>query len=115
MGIEGPTSASTRAVAALAVSFTGAGVDTLADSKTASSTLVVLLLLGVIAGALGAFGNYGFSGGLRIFCNPADSPSSGSSAAFSLASAGCFGALPIRSSPTLLLLELQPILPWNRQ
>jgi hypothetical protein len=92
MGTEGPASASARAVESSTVSFAEAGVDALVDSKTVSSTLAILLLLGVIAGALGTFDNSGFGGGLRIFRKPADSPSSGSSTAFSLASAGCFGA-----------------------
>jgi hypothetical protein len=73
-------------------SFAGAGVHTLVDSKTASSTLAILLLLGVIAGALDTFGNSGSGGGLRIFGNPADSSSSGSSVVFSLASVGRFDA-----------------------
>jgi hypothetical protein len=79
------------------VSFVGAGVDTLVDSKTASNTLAILLLLGVTTGALGTFGNSGSGGGLKIFCNPVDSPSSSTSAAFSVALAECFGA-PIDSN-----------------
>jgi hypothetical protein len=91
MGTEGPTSTSPRVVVASAASFAEAGVDALVDSKTAFSMLAILLLLGVIAGALDTFGNSGSGSGLKIFCSPAGSSSSGSSAAF-LASAGCFGA-----------------------
>jgi hypothetical protein len=58
-----------------------------------SSTLAILLLLEVIAGALGTFGNFGSGGGLRIFCNLADSPSSSTSVIFSVASAECFSTL----------------------
>jgi hypothetical protein len=63
------------------------------DSRTASSTLAILLLLGVIVGAFDTFDNSGFVGRLKIFGSLVVSPSSGSSAAFSLASAVCFGAL----------------------
>jgi hypothetical protein len=91
MGTEGPASTSARVVVASTASFAGAGVDALVDSKTTSSTLAILLL-GVIAGALDTFGNSGSGGGLRIFGNPADSSSSSSSTAFSLASVGRFGA-----------------------
>jgi hypothetical protein len=107
MGTEGPASVSTRTIAASAVSFVGVGVDTLVDSKIASSTLAILLLLGVIIGALGTFGNSGSGGGLKIFCNPADSPSSSTSAVFSVASA----LRPIRFSLALLFPAFQPILP----
>jgi hypothetical protein len=82
MGTEGLASASTRTVAASAVSFAKAGVHALVHSRTASSTLAILLLLGVVTGALGTFGNSGSGGGLRIFCNPAYSPSSSNSIAF---------------------------------
>jgi hypothetical protein len=92
MGTESPTSVSTRAVAASGVSFAGAGVDALVDYMTASSTLTILLLLGVIAGAFDTFGNSGSGGGLKIFDSPAIFSSSGSSAAFPLDSAACFGA-----------------------
>jgi hypothetical protein len=67
------------------------GVGALADSRTASSMLAILLFLGVIAGALDSFGNSSSGGGLKIFGNPTDS-SCGSSIVFSLASAGRFGA-----------------------
>jgi hypothetical protein len=70
----------------------GAEVDTLVDSKTTSNTLAILLLLVVITGSLGTFGNSGSGGGLRIFCNPDDSPSSSTSTVFSVASVECFGA-----------------------
>jgi hypothetical protein len=92
MGTEGPASGSARAVAASAVSFAGEGVDALVDSMTASSTLAILLLLGVIAGAFETFGNSGFGGGLKIFGSPTVSSRSGSSVAFPLASGACFGA-----------------------
>jgi hypothetical protein len=59
---------------------------------TASSTLVILLFLGVIAGAFHTFGNSGSDGGLKIFGSPVVSPSPGSSAAFPLALTACFGA-----------------------
>jgi hypothetical protein len=57
----------------------------------ASSTLAILLL-GVIAGAFDTFGNSGSSGALKIFGGPTVSSRSGSSTAFPLASAVCFGA-----------------------
>jgi hypothetical protein len=38
-------------------------------SITASSTLAILLLLGVVAGAFVTFGNSASAGGLRISCN----------------------------------------------
>jgi hypothetical protein len=91
MGAEGPASASTRVVVASTGSFAEAGVGALVNSKTASSTLAILLLLGVIAGVLDTFGNSGSGGGLRIFVNHADSSSSGYLADFSLASVGRFG------------------------
>jgi hypothetical protein len=84
MGTEGPAWAS--------ASFAEAGVATLIDSKIASSTLAILLLLEVITGALDTFGNSGSGGGLRIFGNPAESSGPGSSVAFSLALVGGFGA-----------------------
>jgi hypothetical protein len=80
-----------RTVAASTVSLAGAGVDALVDSRTASSTLAILLLLGVIARAFDTFGNSGSAGGLKIFGSPTVSPSSSSLAAFPLASAPCFG------------------------
>jgi hypothetical protein len=86
-------SALARAVVALATFFTGAGVSTLVDSMTASITLAILLLLGVIAGVFATFGNSGSGGGLKIFCGSAVSSRSDSSAVFPLASAVCFGAL----------------------
>ena len=103
MGTEGPTSGSARAVAASAVSFAGEGVDALVDSMTASSTLAILLLLGVIAGAFETFGNSGFGGGLKIFGSPTVSSRSGSLTAFPLAWVACFGASADRSR-----------LPWPR-
>jgi hypothetical protein len=92
MGTKGPSSTSAQIIVASAISLAGAGVDALVDSKTASSTLAILLLLGVIVGAFDAFGNSGSGSGLKIFGSPASSPNFGSSAAFPLASAGCFGA-----------------------
>jgi hypothetical protein len=92
MGNEGPALVSTRTVAASVVSFAGAEVDALVYSKTASNTLAILLLLGVTAGTLDTFGNSGSGNGLKIFGSPIGSPSSGSSAAFPLASVECFGA-----------------------
>jgi hypothetical protein len=91
VGTEGPTSVSTRTVASSAVSLAGAGVDALVDSRTASSTLAILLLLGVTAGAFDTFDNSGSAGGLKIFGSPTVSPSSGSLIAFPLASTPCFG------------------------
>jgi hypothetical protein len=58
----------------------------------ASSTLTILLLLGVIAGVLDTFSNSGSAGGLKIFGSPDVFPSSGSSVAFPLASTACLGA-----------------------
>ena len=91
MGTEGPTSVSTRTVASSTVSLAGARVDALVDYRTVSSTLAILLLLGVTAGAFDTFSNSGSAGGLKIFGSPTVSPSSGSLAAFPLASAPCFG------------------------
>jgi hypothetical protein len=44
-----------------------AGVDVFTDSITASSTLAILLFLGVVAGILDAFGSFVMHGGLRAF------------------------------------------------
>jgi hypothetical protein len=92
MATEGPTSVSARAVATSTTFFAGEGVNALVDSMTASSTLAILLLLGVIAGAFDTFGNSGSGGGLKIFGGPAVSSQFGSSAAFPLVSSVCFGA-----------------------
>jgi hypothetical protein len=92
MGTGGLASSSARAIAASAVSFAGVGVVALVDSRTASSTLANLLLLGVIVGAFDTFGNSGSTSELKIFGSPAVSPSSGSSTVFPLASTACFGA-----------------------
>jgi hypothetical protein len=59
---------------------------------TTSSTLAILLLLGVIAGAFDTFDNSGSGGGLKIFGSPVVFSRSGSLAALPLASAACFGA-----------------------
>jgi hypothetical protein len=91
VGTEGPPSVSAQAVAASAIFFAGAGVNALVDSMTASNTLAILLLLGVIAEAFDTFGNSGSAGWLKIFGSPTVFPSYGSMAAFSLASAPCFG------------------------
>lgn len=61
------------------------------DSRTASSTLAILLL-GVIAGAFDTFDNSGSTGELKIFGSPVVSPSSGFSVVFPLASTACFSA-----------------------
>jgi hypothetical protein len=79
-------------VAALIVSFAGAGVNALVDSMTASNTLAILLLLGVIAGVFDTFDNSNSDGGLKIFGGPVVSSRSSSSAVFPLASAACLGA-----------------------
>jgi hypothetical protein len=64
-------------------------------SITASSTLAILLLLGVVAGAFVTFGNSSSTGGLRIFDIITVFSNSSSSATSSLASAdsiiGTFG------------------------
>jgi hypothetical protein len=44
----------------------GAGLKAFVVTMTASSTLAILLLLGVAAGAFCNFGNSAFAGGLRI-------------------------------------------------
>jgi hypothetical protein len=92
VGTEGPASVSARAVADSAVSFAGAGVDALVDSRTTSNTLAILLLLGVSVGAFETFCNSGSDGELKIFGSPVVSSHSGSSAAFPLASTASFGA-----------------------
>ena len=56
---------SARLIAASAIFFGGAQVNALVVSMTASSTLAILLLLGVIAGALVIFGNPESAGGSR--------------------------------------------------
>jgi hypothetical protein len=112
VGTEGPASVSTRAVATFTVSFAGAGVDALVDSMTTSSTLAILLLLGVIAGAFDTFDNSGSGGGLKIFGSPAVFSRSGSLAALPLASAACFGASTDSVAETL---APQPILPLSRK
>jgi hypothetical protein len=55
---------------------------------TESSTLAILLLLGVVAGAFVTFGNSASAGGLKISGNTITFSSSGFLAASSLASAG---------------------------
>jgi hypothetical protein len=59
----------------------------------ASSTLAILLLLGVVAGAFATFGNSASAGGLKISGSAIALPRSGSLVASSLASAPCFGVL----------------------
>jgi hypothetical protein len=85
VGTEGPASASAWAVAASATFFVGAGVNAFVVSMTASSTLAILLLLGVVAGAFITFGNSASTGGL--FGNTIVFYNSGSLATPSLASA----------------------------
>jgi hypothetical protein len=93
MGIEGPASVSARVVAVLATFFAGAGVNALVVFMTASSTLAILLLLGVVAGAFATFGNSASVGGLKISGCAIAFPSSGSLTASSLEPAPCFGVL----------------------
>jgi hypothetical protein len=78
----GPVSMGTKGPALASASFAEAGVAALVDSRIASSTLAILLLLGVIAGALDTFDSSSSDGGLRIFGNLANSSGSGSSATF---------------------------------
>jgi hypothetical protein len=115
MGTEGPASTSARVVAASAASFAEARVGALVESKIVSSTLPILLLLGVIAGALDTFCNSGSGGRLRIFGSPVDSSSSGSLTVFSLASLGRFGA----SAGSVLFCPVafgtSADSPWHRQ
>jgi hypothetical protein len=82
MGVEGSASVSARAVVASATFFAGVGVNALVVSMTASNTLAILLLLGVIAGVFATFGNSGSDG-------PVVSSRSGFSAIFPSASAVC--------------------------
>src|SRR5688572_26729741 len=63
-GAEGLASVSARLIAASTIFFAGAGVKALVVSMTASSMLAILLL-GVIAGALIIFGNPESAGGSR--------------------------------------------------
>jgi hypothetical protein len=91
VGTKGPASASVQTIAASTTFFTGTGVNALVDSMTASNTLAILLLLGVIAGVFDIFGNSGSAGGLKIFGSPTVSPSFGTVAVFYFASATCFG------------------------
>jgi hypothetical protein len=65
-GTKGPALVLARAVAASATFFVGAGVNALVVSITASSTLAILLLLGVVAGAFATFGNSASASGLKI-------------------------------------------------
>jgi hypothetical protein len=55
---------------------------------TAAITLVILLLLGVVAGTFVTFGNFSSAGGLKIYGSTIVVSSSGFLAASSLASAG---------------------------
>jgi hypothetical protein len=63
-----------------------AGVVVFTNSKTASSTLAILLFLGVIAGTLDGFGNPIVPGGLNTFNWYVAFSNFGSSAGFGLAS-----------------------------
>jgi hypothetical protein len=65
-----------------------AGVNVFTDSITASSTLAILLFLGVVAGMLDGFGNSIVHGGLSAFNFSVAFSSFGSSAGFVLASTG---------------------------
>jgi hypothetical protein len=67
MGTEGPGSASAWTVTASASFFVGAGVKIFVVSMTVSSTLAILLLLGVVAGAFVTFGKSAPAGALKIF------------------------------------------------
>jgi hypothetical protein len=71
-------------VAASTTFFVGAGVKAFLVSMIASSTLAILLLLGVVAGAFVTFGN----SGLRIFSIITVFSNSDSLATSSLALAG---------------------------
>jgi hypothetical protein len=99
IGADGPASAVSSVIPA-SLDFFGispflsgaeAGVCTFEDSITASSTLAILLLFGVIAGILDTFGSSGSCGGLRVFDCSADFLNYGSSVVFSLALVGRFG------------------------
>ena len=63
-----------------------AGVNVFTDSITASSTLAILLFLGVVAGMLDDFGSFVVLGGLNAFNCSAAFSSFDSSAGFVLAS-----------------------------
>jgi hypothetical protein len=89
-GAEGPASVSTQAITTSTTFSTGVGVSDLVVSMTASSTLAILLLLGVVAGAFATFGNSA-SGGLKISSDTIVSSSSGFFNAVSLASTTFFG------------------------
>jgi hypothetical protein len=65
-----------------------AGVDVFIDSITASSTLSILLFLGVAVGMLGGFGSSVVHGGLSAFNCYVVFSSFGSSVGFVLASTG---------------------------
>lgn len=87
-GAEGPASVSARTATTLAAIFIGVGVGALVVSMTTSSTLAILLLLGVVAGALATFGNSVSTGGLKISGSTIVSSNSGFLVAPSLASTG---------------------------
>jgi hypothetical protein len=74
-------------MAASATFYAGAGVNAFVVSMTASNTLAILLLLGVVARAFATFGNSASAGGLKISSGIIVSSSSGFLTAFSLASA----------------------------
>jgi hypothetical protein len=61
------------------VSGAEAGVGTFADSIIVSSTLVILLLFGVVVGIFDTFGSFVSCNGLRAFGCSVDFSSSGSS------------------------------------
>jgi hypothetical protein len=67
MGTEGPVSASAWVVTASTTFLIGAEVKAFVVSMTASSTLAILLLLGVAAGTFGTFGNSASDSVITIF------------------------------------------------
>jgi hypothetical protein len=89
-----------------------AGVNALVVSMIASSTLTILLVLGVVAGAFATFGNSALAGGLKISSSITAFFSSGSLAAFSLASASCSS---VSASSAAGAFAIQSGLPWAWQ
>jgi hypothetical protein len=66
LGAGGSASVSARAATASVIFLAGAGVNALVVSMTASNTLAILLLLGVVAGTFATFGNSASVGGSRF-------------------------------------------------
>jgi hypothetical protein len=95
---EGPASGGVLATLATAVSLASltyalrasaeVGADVFTDSKTTSSTLAILLFLGVITGTFDGFGNPIVPGGLNTFNKSAAFSNFGSLVGFVLASTG---------------------------